>query len=150
MFEGMKMHKNACLKFALAAAALAASTAVLAQTPSKSTWDGIYTADQAARGKTQFDAHCAQCHGATLGGNEMAPPLSGAAFLDNWNGIAVGDLVERIQTTMPADDPGSLSRKSTTDIVSYILQVNRMPAGAAELPSNAQIQAMFRIDATKP
>ncbi|HEX3756762.1 MAG TPA: cytochrome c [Rhizomicrobium sp.] len=138
------------LKFFLSLAAVTASGSALAQTPSKSVWDGVYTADQAARGKAQFDQHCAKCHGATLGGNEMAPPLSGAAFLDNWNGIAVGDLVERIQTTMPADDPGSLSRKTATDIVSYILSVNQIPAGSAELPSDAPIQAQFRIDEQKP
>jgi hypothetical protein len=51
---------------------------------------------------------------------------------------------------MPGDNPGSLGRKTVTDIVSYILSVNQVPAGAAELPSDAQIQAMFRIDSSKP
>jgi len=128
----------------------ALATAALAQAAPHSIWDGVYTADQAARGKEQFDAHCAKCHGATLAGNEMAPPLSGAAFLDNWNTLMIADLVERIHSTMPADDPGSLSRKTATDIVSYILSVNQIPAGAAELPADAQIQTMFRIDETKP
>ena len=128
----------------------ALATAALAQAAPHSIWDGVYTADQAARGKEQFDAHCAKCHGATLAGNEMAPPLSGAAFLDNWNTLMIADLVERIHSTMPADDPGSLSRKTATDIVSYILSVNQIPAGAAELPSDAQLQAMLRIDETKP
>jgi mono/diheme cytochrome c family protein len=127
----------------------AAATAVFAQAAPRSVWEGVYTADQAARGKAQFDGHCAKCHGATLAGNEMAPPLSGATFLDNWNTLMVADLVERVHATMPADDPGSLSRKTATDIVSYILSVNQIPAGAAELPADAQIQTMFRIDATK-
>lgn len=134
----------------VALSGLAASAAVLAQGAPRSIWEGVYTADQAARGKEQFDGHCAKCHGATLAGNEMAPALSGAAFLDNWNGIMVSDLVERIRTTMPADDPGGLSRKITTDIVAYILSANQVPAGSTELPGDAQVQAMFRIDETKP
>jgi mono/diheme cytochrome c family protein len=136
------------LKIAIALPLLAG--AALGQTATRSVWDGVYTADQAARGKEQFDSHCANCHGATLAGAEMAPALAGASFLDNWNGTAVGDLVERIRTTMPGDNPGSLGRKTATDIVSYILSVNQVPAGAAELPSDAQIQAMFRIDSSKP
>jgi mono/diheme cytochrome c family protein len=138
------------LKIAVALPLLAAAGAALGQAAMHSVWDGIYTADQAARGKEQFDNHCAKCHGATLAGAEMAPALSGASFLDNWNGIPVGDLVERIRTTMPGDNPGSLGRKTVTDIVSYILSVNQIPAGAAELPGDAQIQAMFRIDGSKP
>jgi len=33
------------------------------------------------------------------------PPLSGAQFLANWNGLTVGDLFERIRKSMPANDP---------------------------------------------
>jgi S-disulfanyl-L-cysteine oxidoreductase SoxD len=137
------------LKIAIILPLLATAGAALGQAP-RSVWDGIYTADQAARGKDQFDAHCAKCHGATLAGAEMAPALAGSSFLDNWNGTSVGDLVERVHTTMPGDNPGSLSRKAVTDIVSYILSANQIPAGAAELPADAQIQAMFRIDGSKP
>jgi quinoprotein glucose dehydrogenase len=121
-----------------------------AQGAPRSVWDGVFSAEQATRGKATYDERCAKCHGESLAGAEMAPALSGASFLDNWNGIMVGDLVERIRTTMPADNPGSLSRRNATDIATYILSANQVPAGSAELPGDAQIQAMFRIDARKP
>jgi cytochrome c len=130
--------------------ALAASGVAFAQGAPRSVWSGVFTAEQAERGKAAYEERCAKCHGPTLAGAEMAPALSGASFLDNWNGIMVGDLVERIRTTMPADNPGSVSRRMATDIVTYILSVNQVPAGAAELPGDAQIQALFRIDASKP
>src|SRR5207237_1125696 len=76
------------------------------QGSTKSVWDGVFTADQAAQGKTVFENKCAICHGAQLNGGEMSPPLSGGGFLANWQGTSVGDLFTRIHTTMPQNDPG--------------------------------------------
>ena len=77
---------------------------------------GVFTADQAAQGKALFEAKCAMCHGAELSGAEMAPPLAGAVFLGNWAGQSVGDLFTRIHTTMPANDPGSLSNAEVAQV----------------------------------
>ena len=121
-----------------------------AQGAGRSSWGGIFTAAQAERGHQLFSANCAKCHGANLAGDEMAPQLAGPDFLSNWNGENVSDLVDRIHTTMPADDPGKLSTAQATDIASYILSANQMPAGAAELPRDQQVQAQIRIDALNP
>ena len=117
--------------------ALGASVVVLkAQGASRNVWDGVFTADQAAQGKTAFDNKCATCHGAELTGAEMAPPLTGGQFLSNWSGQSVGDLFTRIHTTMPANDPGSMNNAETALILSYILSFNQFPAGATPLPSD--------------
>lgn len=121
-----------------------------AQGAGRSSWSGIFTAAQADRGKQLFMDNCAKCHGETLAGDEMAPQLAGPDFLSNWNGENVGDLVERIHTTMPADDPGKLSVASATDVAAFILSANQMPAGANELPRDQQIQTHIRIDALNP
>ena len=42
-------------------------------------------------------------------GNEIIPGLTGDTFTGNWKGKTVGDLFEKINMTMPALDPGSLS-----------------------------------------
>src|SRR4051812_46511325 len=47
---------------------------------SKSTRDGVFTKDQAARGKTAYLAECAKCHGESLTGGEGAPGLVGEDF----------------------------------------------------------------------
>ena len=46
----------------------------------------------------------------------MTPPLIGGGFTANWNDLNVGDLYERIRTTMPLDKPGTLSRQQNADV----------------------------------
>lgn len=107
-----------------------------AQTPARTVWSGVFTADQAAQGKTVFENKCLTCHGAELNGGEMAPPLSGAMFMSNWSGQSLGDLFTRIHTTMPQNDPGSLNNAEVTQVMAYILSFNRFPAGTAPLSSD--------------
>jgi mono/diheme cytochrome c family protein len=122
-----------------AAVALALGVSVLAlkaQAPARTVWSGVFTADQAAQGKTVFENKCVTCHGAELNGGEMAPPLSGGMFVSNWNGQSLGDLFVRIHTTMPQNDPGSLNNAEVTQVLAYILSFNQFPAGSAPLPSD--------------
>jgi mono/diheme cytochrome c family protein len=93
----------------------------------------LYTAAQAARGRALYGQQCAVCHGVDLEGVEMAPSLAGGAFVDRWTGQSLGDLFERIRTTMPRGKPGSLSREANADITAYILSANRFEAGSSEL-----------------
>src|SRR5882757_5052989 len=60
--------------------------ALQAQAPARNVWSGVFTAGQAAQGKMVYEAKCVTCHGAELGGGEMAPALSGGMFLGNWSG----------------------------------------------------------------
>ena len=124
--------------------------ALKAETAAHNVWDGVYSADQAAQGKDLFANKCATCHGADLNGAEMAPPLVGATFLGDWVGQSVDDLFTRIHTTMPANDPGSLSNAQTAQVLSYILQVNQFPAGASALPSDDAALGQIAITAEKP
>ena len=48
---------------------------LLAQTPWRSTWDGVYTKAQADRGKT-YTRQCLECHGDDLEGDPENPPLT--------------------------------------------------------------------------
>jgi S-disulfanyl-L-cysteine oxidoreductase SoxD len=101
--------------------------------PQSSVWQGVYSGEQSNRGKVQYEAHCAVCHGATLNGSDTAPELNGGTFVANWDGLSVADLFARIRTTMPANDPGSLSDEVVTDVIAYLLSVNQFPAGSREL-----------------
>jgi len=78
---------------------------------SRSVWDGVYTEEQAKRGESVYRKECAACHGDLLAGAESAPPLTGGAFLANWNGLTIGDLFDRIRKTMPQSAPGRLTRQ---------------------------------------
>jgi quinoprotein glucose dehydrogenase len=114
--------------------------------PQRSVWSGIYSAAQADRGKTVYDSRCSKCHGDDLGGKDEVPQLSGAHFMADWQGQSVADLVQRIRTTMPLDNPGTLSGVSATDVVAFLMQQNGAPAGSAELPNDSSMQSIIRID----
>jgi mono/diheme cytochrome c family protein len=121
-----------------------ASQSLFAQ--ASSTKDGTYTADQAQRGKVSYGKQCASCHGANLGGSGPTPGLSGPDFLANWDGQTLDELFSKIQATMPATNPGSLTKDDTADLLSYILSANKFPAGKADLPSDADTLKKIRID----
>ena len=100
---------------------------------SRSVTDGVYTQEQASRGKAAYAVQCAGCHGAQLGGGDEAPALVGQQFLAKWRSRSVSDLFENIRVTMPADRPGTLSRAMNSDIVAWILASNQFKAGGTEL-----------------
>jgi len=132
---------------------VAARTAPASPSPrgaGRSVWDSVYTLDQATRGETAYLKTCAKCHQASLAGADESPPLTGGAFLGNWNGQSIGALHDRIRTSMPTDDPGTYDRQLITDVLAYILKVNRFPAGAAELSNMLDSLKEIRIEATKP
>jgi len=101
----------------------------------ESVWDRIYSNEQAALGETVYAQACASCHREKLEGRGQTPPLAGGDFLSNWKGMTVGDLLDKMQVSMPADKPGSLSREQNAAILAYILKVNEFPAGSKDLPS---------------
>ena len=131
----------------LAAAAFAGLLLVAGDEGGRTVWSGVYTDAQADRGAQAYQANCQSCHGAQLTGQGEAKPLSGAGFLSSWNGLSVGDLFERIRTTMPINAPKSLPRTTYADILAYLLKFNGFPAGAGELPAKAEMLTDIRFDA---
>jgi mono/diheme cytochrome c family protein len=115
----------------------------------RSVLDGVYTEEQAKGGEPLYRQQCASCHGATLEGMDMAPGLSGGAFIANWNGTTVGDLFERIRLTMPQDDPGKLSRQQCAEILAYLLSVSKYPVGKTELPRETEALKQIKFEAAK-
>ncbi len=101
----------------------------------RTVWDGVYTAEQARRGAEAYEQACAECHGADLGGGDMAPGLAGVQFVYNWHGFSARDLFERLRVSMPPDQPNRVSRQEKADILAFMLAANGMPAGDTELTS---------------
>jgi cytochrome c len=100
---------------------------------------GVYTAAQAKRGATVYDERCSDCHQQDLSGGDRGSALAGDTFLNAWIDLTVGDLFERIRTSMPVESPGSLTPQATSDIVAFLLQSNDYPAGASELASDPAV-----------
>jgi len=57
-----------------------------------SVWQGVYTKDQAARGKTRYFTACAACHGGLLQGDSDSPELAGPAFMKRWGDQSIATL----------------------------------------------------------
>ena len=115
----------------------------------KHTWSGIYTADQAKRGEAAYAKSCGSCHAPDLAG-DVAPSLTGAEFSAGWNDQSAQDLADRIQTTMPADGPGTLSRQQAVDITAYIFSKDGFPSGDTELPIDVAVLKQIKILTRKP
>lgn len=97
----------------------------------------IFTAEQAAAGKTAYGRSCGSCHMPDLGGTPDAPPLAGSRFLDTWRTRTTKELFDFVSGTMP---PGGSSMNAETyaAILAYVLQSNGAVAGPAPLaPSTA-------------
>jgi mono/diheme cytochrome c family protein len=116
----------------------------------RTVWDSVYTATQAARGETAYAKTCARCHGASLGGGDESPALTGGNFLGNWNGLPLSDLQKRIKTTMPSDSVGIYDQQLVTDVIAFMLKTNGFPAGAADLPKDPETLKEIVIKAGKP
>ena len=116
-------------------AGLAVAAGGVAAGQGRTVWDGVYTAEQARRGAEAYEQACAECHGADLGGGDMAPGLAGVQFIYNWHGFSARDLFERLRVSMPPDQPNRVSRQEKADILAFMLEANGMPAGDTELAS---------------
>src|SRR4051812_9010238 len=114
-----------------------------------SVWDGIYSDAQAGRGAPAYREACASCHGEKLDGRSQAPPLAGNDFMFSWDGKSVGDLLERIEVSMPADRPGQLSKEQNAAILAYILNFNNFPAGSKDLSVDSALLQKVRFESNK-
>jgi quinoprotein glucose dehydrogenase len=107
----------------------------LAAQQSRSSWSGVYTAEQAVAGEKIYFEKCASCHGADLAGIERAPALSGGSFVDSWHGQDLRRLLDRIDT-MPPAAPKSLSPAESVALLAFLLRATGMPSGATPLPAD--------------
>ncbi len=103
-----------------------------------SVYDGVYTVAQAARGEQVQQRECGACHAP----NEWA----GGRILGSYSGRTVFDFVHQLRATMPMDGPGRLSLQEYTDVVTYMLQLNSIPAGEQELPATEEDLRLVRLE----
>ncbi|MFI4890926.1 MAG: c-type cytochrome [Steroidobacterales bacterium] len=134
--------------FAMACAGIMAGAPAPApaQETTSSVVDGVYSVAQAARGAELFQQSCAACHGAALTGLGEAPALVGAQFIGDFNGLTVGDLFERIRTTMPLNNPGSLTRDAYAGVLAFVLKSNGYRAGQRDLYSRTEFLNTMRFE----
>ena len=134
---------------ALLSLVVVAALGVAADEPA-TVWDGVYTQEQADRGKVFYEQGCAECHGPALEGDDMSSPLVGSDFLYAWDGLTLGDLFERIRISMPDGKANTMTRQEKADVVAYVLMKNEMSPGEEELAPRASDLKPIGFTATKP
>jgi quinoprotein glucose dehydrogenase len=122
----------------IAALVHAAAAQPPAASGGRSTRAGVYTAAQAERGAEVYAGMCRSCH--------TVASHTGVAFAKAWRGRPLADLFQYVSEQMPKNDPGGLAPEQYADVVAYLLRMNAMPAGAAELPPDPTPLAAIRID----
>jgi mono/diheme cytochrome c family protein len=95
--------------------------------PTTSVKAGVYSEAQAARGQTLFRSKCASCHAP----NRFTDDL----FYTSFAGKPLWEMFDVISDSMPEDDPGSLKPEEYADVIAYLLQLNKFPTGAEDLPA---------------
>ena len=136
-------------QLAVASCGTVLAAALLQAGQARPVTDGVYSAGQAARGEPIYRAQCGDCHGRAMEG-AIGPPLVGDGFLANWSARPVGDIVDRIQKTMPFEKPGSLSLAQSADVMAYVLQAGKFPAGPAELGGETLARVVFPTVSAPP
>ena len=126
----------------------AAVVAYQADAP-RTVWDGVYTEAQVKRAAPLYKEKCAKCHAEELTGKD-APALVGPEFSAAWTDLSLNDMFDRIIKSMPDDEKGTLTRPQTADLIAFILAGADMPAGKAELPTDAAALRLIKYVGTKP
>lgn len=98
----------------------------------------VFTLSQAETGKAAYQAHCASCHAADLGGQNEFPQLAGPDFLTSWKGRTTQELLEFISTTMPPEGP-ALTPKEYLDITAHVLRENGAAPGTEALTAKTAV-----------
>jgi mono/diheme cytochrome c family protein len=112
-------------------------------------WSGVYTDAQAKRGEGAAQSkNCVVCHGDNLTG-DVGPSLVGTEFLGNWNQKSLGDLFDLIHKTMPDNMPGTLNEQEIADLIARLLQLNKVPAGDKDVPTDMTALSHIKISPTK-
>ena len=107
----------------------------------RSTLAGVYSAAQSARGKDLFTETCLECH--------TTADHSGQSFQNSWIGRMLSELIQYLREKMPKSNPGSLTPEQYSEVTAFILSLNGLPAGEADLPTDSLQLRHIRIEIAK-
>ena len=105
----------------------------------RTTKSGVYSAEQASRGSDTYVMQCKNCH--------TPASHTGVTFANSWNGKPLSALYTYMVERMPKNEPGSLQPHEYAELVAYLLKLNEMPAGSADLPADSMALRKIRIEA---
>ena len=128
---------------ALAAAGLSQPARAQSSVPqsARSTASGVYTDEQATRGRDTYAMQCKSCH--------TPASHTGPTFASWWDRKPLSELYQFVTTRMPKNEPGSLQPDEYVDLIAYLLKLNDLPSGSEPLPADSAALKKIRIDVGK-
>ncbi len=102
----------------------------------------VYTEAQATRGQEVFTAICSECH--------EVEDLTNEDFRLNWDNTTLYELFDNIRTTMPDENPGTLTQQQYIDVTTYVLKLNKLPAGEVEFTGDSASASAVRLPLPPP
>jgi mono/diheme cytochrome c family protein len=138
------MRTMRALLFALASSAAVPALGIAqggANGSQRTTSAGVYTADQANRGRDTYAMQCKSCH--------TPASHTGQIFAQWWDRKPLSELYQFILTRMPKNEPGSLQPDEYVDVMAYLLKLNDLPSGDSPLPADSLVMKRIRIEVGK-
>ncbi|MEO8335461.1 MAG: cytochrome c [bacterium] len=99
--------------------------------------DPQFTAQQAVAGAEVYKATCARCH--------ASAQWQGGVFAANWRDRRLSDFHDLVASTMPQDNPGSLTAEQYIDVTAYVLQLAGFTSGDVALRGDSTMLRHARI-----
>ena len=103
---------------------------------------GVYSFEQANRGKDVYAGNCRSCH--------TPESHAGPMFAAIWDKRSLADLFVFVRERMPKNDPGALTAQEYVDVIAYLLRMNKQPIGEAELQPDSLALSRVRIRISAP
>ena len=112
--------------------------------------EGVFSDAQATRGEDAYTSRCAQCHGDDLIAKEAeSPSLTGLSF-KTWVGKTLADASRLFAPRCRQTSPGSLDDQTSIDVVTFILEVQRISGGLAGSPARQRRSREARASTQPP
>jgi mono/diheme cytochrome c family protein len=108
----------------------------------RTTLDGVYTLAQANSGRDLFAGACKECHSNNV--------YAGQPLRQRWDGRTLGELFGYLRREMPKSNPGSLSDDDYALVIAYLLRLNEMPTGRAQLVGDSASLHGIKFAAPRP
>lgn len=139
VFDLAGVAKTAAVSGVMIAAVAVTAFGATAQSQTYKLTGGGISQEQVDRGKTAFMDNCAGCHGDDLRSvDSNAPDLRGPTFQYGWVDVPLSEKFEKIVTTMPPGQGGSLDDQTYADIMAFILATNGVAPTEGELPGDGE------------
>ena len=149
-------------RLSIIAVVLVVSSPIRAEEPTAT--PTVYTAAQAAAGRTAYQSVCINCHTEALTGRKgeagerppldslpadvqnyvqvsigKIPPLAGPQFMARWGARTTTELSERIKIAISGFPPKDVNERTSLLLAAYFLQVNGAIPGAEELTASTAV-----------